>query len=72
MSRVRDRFGHKCLDCGKLQYPSRVELIRARSPRCLWCGGPLEPCKSAVKKIATAADAKRESVATVNQKMGKK
>lgn len=52
----KNRFGHRCMDCGKVQYPRRSELTKAARVRCVDCGGCLEECKAASNKIAKEND----------------
>jgi len=37
----------KCLNCGETRKVSHREWIRAARPRCLACGGPVEPSTAA-------------------------
>jgi len=54
MTRTNSRNIGVCRDCGHRQNVWRREWLRAKSPRCVACGGVLEPCKAAKKKLAHA------------------
>jgi hypothetical protein len=48
-----------CLDCHKKRRVRLLELDRAKKPRCLACGGPLEADERGQERLGQAHDAQR-------------
>lgn len=56
-----------CLDCGERRIVKHREWIRASRPRCLRCGGPIEPSSDAQNDMARHAEAKTEYTARLDR-----
>jgi uncharacterized protein with PIN domain len=50
----------ECCRCSKRRRVAHKEWIRASRPRCLECGGPLEPSAMATEEHVSHQDAKSE------------
>ena len=70
MGRLRDWA--QCLDCGSRRLVSHKEWIRASRPRCLACGGPIEPSAAAADEHAEHNTALRDDQSKRDQKTGRK
>jgi len=69
MGRMKDWA--KCLDCGERRIVYHKEWIRAARPRCLRCGGPIEPSKAAAKEHTVHYDGKKDIEVLRDRKMGR-
>lgn len=59
-----------CLHCGAQRTVQHREWIRAKAPRCLICGGPIEPSKAARKEHIEDNDAKNRQRKSLRAKQG--
>jgi hypothetical protein len=69
MGRIKDWA--KCLDCGARRLVRHKEWIRASRPRCLACGGPIEPSGKAADEHASHYDAEKDDRAKRDRKTGR-
>lgn len=58
-----------CLDCGNRQTVRKREWIRASRPRCVACGGPVEPSVPARDDMARHNDAQVAVLRVRNPKL---
>ena len=58
----------KCCDCGKFEKVYHREWTRASRPKCIACGGRLDPSEQATKEHAKFADVRKESRAAHKKK----
>lgn len=59
-----------CLDCGKRRTVKHREWIRASRPRCLACGGPVEPSEAAKDDHRESLDAHARTKAKLKKQQG--
>lgn len=69
MGRMKDWA--KCLDCGERRIVRHKEWIRAARPRCLRCGGPVEPSETAASEHAAHHDGRKADQALRDKKTGR-
>jgi hypothetical protein len=70
MGRIRDWA--KCLECGERRMVSHKEWIRASRPRCLRCGGTIEPSDTAADEHAAHSNALKDDQSKRDRKTGRK
>lgn len=69
MGRIKDWA--KCVDCGARRQVRHKEWIRASRPRCLSCGGIIEPSETAAEEHAAHRAAEKDDQVKRDMKTGR-